>query len=85
MEVHVRKEEAFGARLDVVSFESVAVPNDVDAVVVEVKVIGAPIDVRVDFGEPGFAEDEVVFVERVENRVERVGVVAAIKGDGDRV
>ena len=83
MEVHVSEEKAFGTRLDVVGFEPATVPDYVDSVVIEVKVIGAPVNVRVNLGEPRLAKSKVVFVERVEDRVERVGVVAAIEGDGD--
>jgi hypothetical protein len=85
VKVHVSEEEAFGTRLDVVGFEPATVPDYVDSVVIEVKIIGAPVNVRVNFGEPGLAKDKVVFVEGVEDRVERAGVVAAIKGDGDSV
>ena len=82
MEVHVSEEEAFGTRLDVVGFEPA---RQFDSVVIEAKVIGTPVNVRVNIGEPGLAKDKVVFVEGVEDRVERVGVVAAIKGDGNSV
>ena len=75
MKVHVSEEKAFGTRLDVVGFEPATVSDDIDSVLVEVQVIGAPVNVRVNFGEPGLAKDKVVFVEGVEDRVERVGVV----------
>jgi len=54
----------------VIGFEASTVPYHVGPIVVEVEIIGSPVNVRVNFGEPWFAEDEVVLVEGVEDRVE---------------
>ena len=70
MEMHVCEEKTFGTRLDVIGFEASTVPYHVGPIVVEVEIIGSPVNVRVNFGEPWFAEDEVVLVEGVEDRVE---------------
>jgi hypothetical protein len=45
----------------------------------------APVDLRVDMCEPWFSQDQVVFLEWVEDGVERVGVAIAFDGDVDGV
>jgi hypothetical protein len=49
------------------------------------EVVGAPVDVRIEFGEPGLSEDEVVFFERVEEGLQIVGIGVAGKLDGNGV
>ena len=70
MKVHVGEEETVGTRLDVVGSETTTVPDHINSVVGKVEIVGAPVDVRVNFSEPGFAKDEVVLVEGIEDRVE---------------
>ena len=79
------QEASIGAGLDVVWFESCAVPFNVGVVVCEVEGIGSPVDLRVDVGEPRFSKNEVVFFQWVEDGVEGVRVAFAFNGDGDGV
>ena len=53
-----------------IGFEASTVPDHIRFIMVEVEIVGSPVNVRVNFGEPWFAEDEVVLVEGVEDRVE---------------
>jgi hypothetical protein len=49
------------------------------------EVVGAPIDVRIEFGEPGLSEDEVIFFEWVEEGLQVVGIGVAGKLNGNGV
>lgn len=49
------------------------------------EVIDAPVDVRVDVGEPTFAENEIVFLEWVQKSVDGVGVAISFENDGCRM
>jgi len=48
----------------------------------EVEVVGSPVDGRVDGSQPGFAEDEVIVGEWVDECIKIVGIVVAGDGEG---
>lgn len=47
----------------------------------DAKSVGSPVDGRINVGEPGFAQDEVIFLERVDDRVDSGGVLLTLEGD----
>ena len=49
------------------------------------EIVGAPIDVGIDISEPGFTENEVVFLQRVDERVEVFRIRVALEVDGSSV
>lgn len=79
------EEKAPSAGLNAFRFESSAVPFDGCVVVSEMKSVCTPVDLRVDLCEPWFSQDQVVFLERVKDGVEVVGVAVAFNGDVDSV
>jgi hypothetical protein len=46
------------------------------------EIVGSPVDRRVDGSEPGFAEDEIVVLERVEEGIQVIGVLVTGNRDG---
>ena len=58
-----------------------AVPVDVNVVVVDAKVVCAPVDERIVLGEPWFTQEKVVFFQWVDNGIEVGGVLLAMEGD----
>jgi len=58
-----------------------ATPKDFFVVVGEMEIIVSPVDVGIDVGQPGFAENEMVVVEGIDEGIEFVIVIVA--GDGE--
>lgn len=81
VEVEVREETALRTESNRVRLSTTTAPEDSAAVVGEVEVVVSPVDERVDSGEPGFAEDEVVVGEGIDECFEVVGVVVAVDGE----
>ena len=50
----------------------------------KVEIVGAPIDVGINIGEPRFAENEVVFLKGINKGVEvfRISVALEVNGSG---
>lgn len=51
-------------------------------IVGKMEIVGSPVDRRVDGSEPGFAEDEIVVLERVEEGIKVIGVLVTGNRDG---
>ena len=79
--MEVREELSLRAKGDGVGVGTSAAPKDGFAVVGEVKVIVAPVDERVDCGEPWFTKDEIVVREGVGECIEFIRVVVAVDGE----
>ena len=81
VKVNVGEEETASTCANGGRLETGAVPVYIDAVVVNAKVVGSPVDERVGLGQPGFAKKEVVIFERVDKRIKVGGVLLSCEGD----
>lgn len=58
-----------------------ALPVDVNSVVADAKVVCSPVDEGINLGQPWFAQEEVVFLQGINNGSERCGVLLSLEGD----
>jgi len=62
-----------------------ATPKDFFVVVGEMEIIVSPVDIGIDVGQPGFAENEMVVVEGVDESIEFVVVIVPSDGESGGV
>jgi hypothetical protein len=82
VKVEMIQKATAGAGSDRGSGSTTTSPKDLLAIVCKVEIICSPVDRRVDGSEPGFTEDEIVVLERVEEGIKIIRVL--VSGDRDR-
>ena len=83
--MNVTQDKSVGAAGDRRRLVSSASPGVGDSVEGEVEIVGVPIDLGVDFGEPWFPKNNVVFAKVIDDGVEGVRVVESLKVDSRSV
>ena len=83
--MEVTEETTLGPKGNRVGLCTTAAPKDFFVVMGEVEIVISPVDIGIDVGQPGFAEDEMVVVEGVDKGIEFVIVVVAGNGESGDV
>jgi hypothetical protein len=79
--VNVREEAAASARGDRGRVGPGAFPVNVAAIVADAKVVCPPVDEGIGLGQPWFAQNEVIFLQGVDNGGEGCGVFLSLEGN----
>jgi len=85
VKVKMTEKATLGSKGNRTGLCTTAAPKDSFVVVGEVEIIVAPVDLGIDVGQPGLAEDEMVVVEGVDESIEFVVVIVPSDGESGGV